>query len=93
MAKFTTEEANSSIIVRAESQLKDGVHQYWVFGVNDGDGNYYDWKDPSLNGSATDSEQKIAIFNCLTTICEKKVIKPVVSTESNEDIINTTVGS
>ena len=93
MAKFTEEEANNSLIVRAESILKDNVHQYWVFGVNDSDGNYYDFKQKTLGGSATDAEQKTAIFDCLTTMCEKIGVKPVITDEKNTDIIDTTVGS
>jgi len=93
MGHFTTEEANNSMIVRAEAILKNDVHQYWVFGVNDTDGNFCDWKDKDLSGSATDSEQKATIFTHLTTMCQKLGVKPTISGSTNNDIVDTTVGS
>lgn len=92
MAKFTTEEANGCTITRAEKIAKDGIHNYWVFGITDSDGNYHDWKDGDLADDADDAAQKLAIYTHLTVECEKKMAKPVITNISNNDIINTTVG-
>jgi hypothetical protein len=92
MANFTTEEANACTISRAEKVTKDGVHLYWIFGINDSDGNYHDWKDTELVGNADDATQKAAIHSHLVNECTKKPAKPVIINISNDDIINTTVG-
>jgi len=92
MANFTAEEASGCTITRAEKVSKDGVHQYWVFGITDIEGNYHDWKDSDLAESADDAAQKSAISDHLTTSCNKRGSKPVITNVSNDDIINTIVG-
>ena len=93
MPFFTVTESNLSTIIRVERIEKDGVHQNWVFAINDEDGNYYDWKDTELGASASNDEQRIAIHNFLTTKCNKKPAKPIIIKSTNTDIINTTVGA
>ena len=89
---FNSDEANASNIVRAERQEKDGVHQYWVFGVEDEDGNYCDWKDTTLGASASYAEQRTAIHTHLTTACYKIPAQPVILLEESA-VIGTTVGA
>jgi len=68
MAIFTTDEANASKIVRMESFKQDGVHAYWVFGIECADGNYSDWTDLTLPESATKAEIKTRILEYLTGV-------------------------
>ena len=93
MALFTTEQANDSNIVRAESVLTDGVHSYWVFGIEDADGVYYDWKDVTLGATASDSDQRTGIHDFLIGNCEKKNPSPFITIESSDTVIGTTVGA
>lgn len=93
MSLFTTEQANNSNISRAESITTDGSHSYWVFGVIDEDGIYYDWKDHTLVGTASNQEQKTAIHDYLVANCEKKTPQPVIQTSTSDDIIDTLVGA
>ncbi|CAG7581081.1 MAG: hypothetical protein SLAVMIC_00654 [uncultured marine phage] len=93
MGLFTSDEANASNIVRAESIESDGSHSYWVFGIEDEDAIYYDWKDATLSGTASNADQKVAIHDFLTSNCEKKVPTPVITVNANDEIIGETVGS
>ena len=92
MSLFTTTQANNSNIVRAESVKSDDTHSYWVFGIEDEDGTYYDWSDNTLSGTATSSEQRTSIHDYLITNCEKKEPTPVITVISS-DVIGTTVGA
>jgi hypothetical protein len=92
MALFTADQADNSSIVRAERVDEDGVHKYWVFGIQDTDANYYDWTDNTLGASASSAEQRTAIYDFLTVNCEKIVPQPVI-TLATSDILGTVVGA
>lgn len=93
MPTFNSEQANLSNIVRAEQISKDGEHSHWVFGVEDEDGIYYDWKDTTLGASASTAEQKSAIHNFLVQNVQKQQPRPVIQIQSSDEIIGTTVGA
>jgi hypothetical protein len=92
MSHFTTEEANACTITRAEKVSKDGIHLYWVFGINDADGNYHDWKDTELAEDADDTTQKTSIHTHLINKCTKKPAKPVIIVNTSDSIIGQTIG-
>ena len=93
MAFFTSNQANASSIVRAESVTSNGTHTHWVFGIIDEDGNYCDWSDSTLSATASNSEQRTAIHDHLTTSCEKVPAPPTILHIDNDDIIDTVVGA
>lgn len=91
MSLFTTEQANASNIVRAESVTSNGTHTHWVFGVTDEDVNYYDWSDSVTSATATNDEQRVAIHDYLTSSCEKVQALPTIIHIDNTDIVDTVV--
>lgn len=91
MANFTTQQAQACTYVRCESFKVDGVHQYWVIGVIDEDGLYYEWPNEVLPGSADETAVKASSLTTLTGM-EKLTPQPVKSTDTMDNIIGDTVG-
>ncbi len=92
MSYFTSSQANSSNIVRAERISKDGEHSHWIFGIEDEYGFYYDWQDSSLGATASTIEQKVSIHDYLVNNIEKQIPRPVLQIE-NSDIVGESVGA
>ena len=68
MADFTSTQADACKIVRMEQKKNGSSHVSWVFGVVDGDKNYYDWEDLDTSATASKSTIKTAIKNKLLTM-------------------------
>ena len=81
MALFTTQEASASTISRCEARFSDTGNtqlMYYVFGVNDADGTYYDWKNRDLPAGSDNATIKSSIYGHLIS----GVTKVAISTES-----------
>ena len=93
MANFTNEESMNCVIQRCESVQSDGVHQYYVFAVIDDNGEYYEWTDNVLSGTATDLEIKTSVCDRLCSNIDKKVPGPVIAHIPSSTIIGSTISS
>lgn len=91
MALFTTGEADACVMARCEAVTKDGSHDYYVFGVIDADGNYYDWIDATLAEGATDVQVKAAVHAHLIAEVDKQPAPSVYSATTDNDIIGDTL--
>lgn len=90
MATFTEGQVDSCTITRCESFKTDGVHDYWVIVVVDENGCTYEYRDETTAGDADDPTIKAAIRAVMLTK-EFKAMPPVKSTESNDDMVGTTL--
>ena len=74
MALFTTQEASASTITRCECIFSDSGQTnclYYVMGITDADGIYYDWKDFTTPHGSDADVIKLAIYDYLTTNVNK----------------------
>jgi len=88
MAYFTPQEASASTISRCQAIFSDTgqtQHSYYVFGVNDEDGKYYDWKNFDLAGGADNTTIKSSIYNHLISGVTKSY--PKTESSANDDSI------
>ena len=84
MALFSEAEAEACTIVRMENKQKGGSFAGWIIGVEDAEGNYYDWLDDSTAVGVAKGAMKTAISNYLQTNIEKVTSTPVVHSSIEE---------
>ena len=94
MALFSSAEADACTIVRMELKQKNGSFYGWVIGVEDAEGNYYDWTDNSTAVGATKSVMKANIKSYLEDNVEKiTTTKPTYTVaEETEKGLGETIG-
>ena len=71
MANFTETEANACTITRLDKKMVGDTFKSMIVGVNDADGNYYDWADITLSETATKAEIKTAVSTHLQTMTKQ----------------------
>lgn len=91
MAVFTGTQADACIFDRCESFKIDGVHTYWVINMIDENGCSYEWRDETLPGTADETAVRASVKATLITT-EVKVVPPVKSVDTMDDIIGQTIG-
>jgi hypothetical protein len=91
MAKFTTAEANACTIQKCSKNELASVHQFYIFGVTDDNGYYYEWSDEDLAAGASHGQVKVAIRNHLTTNVDKITPPPTIVETDDTTIVGQTV--
>ena len=66
MAHFTYNQASSSKLESARKEFVDGSFGYWVLRVSGSDGEYHQFVDHDLTGSATVAQVKAKLIGHLT---------------------------
>ena len=66
MAHFTYNQASSSKLESARKEFVDGSFGYWVLRVSGSDGEYHQFVDHNLTGSATVAQVKAKLIGHLT---------------------------
>ena len=66
MAQFTYNQASSSKLESARKEFVDGSFGYWVLRVSGSDGEYHQFVDHDLTGSATVAQVKAKLIGHLT---------------------------
>ena len=66
MAQFTYNQASSSKLESARKEFIDGSFGYWVLRVSGSDGEYHQFVDHDLTGSATVAQVKAKLIGHLT---------------------------
>ena len=66
MAHFTYNQASSSKLESARKEFIDGSFGYWVLRVSGSDGEYHQFVDHNLTGSATVAQVKAKLIGHLT---------------------------
>ena len=66
MAQFTYNQASSSKLESARKEFVDGSFGYWVLRVSGSDGEYHQFVDHNLTGSATVAQVKAKLIGHLT---------------------------
>ena len=66
MAQFTYNQASSSKLESARKEFIDGSFGYWVLRVSGSDGEYHQFVDHNLTGSATVAQVKAKLIGHLT---------------------------
>ena len=66
MAHFTAAQASSSKLESARKEIIDGSFGYWVLRVSGSDGEYHQFVDHDLTGSATVAQVKAKLIGHLT---------------------------
>ena len=66
MAHFTEAQAQSSKLDSARKEFTDGNFAYWVLRVSGSDGQYHQFVDHNLTGSATVAQVKAKLIGHLT---------------------------
>jgi len=92
MATFSQTEAEACVVKRCESVLSNSTHQYYVFAVNDDNGEYYEWSNQTLGASASHIDIKNSIVSHLQTE-EKRNPSPIITHVSDSGVIGATVSS
>jgi hypothetical protein len=93
MALFTPQEASGATISKCQAKFSDvgqTQHMYYIFAVNDAEGNYYDWKDHDLASGSDQATIKSAIYDKLITMHKKDVNTE--STMTDDDIVGSNPG-
>ena len=67
MAQFTYNQASSSKLESARKEFVDGSFGYWVLRVSGSDGEYHQFVDHNLTGSATVAQVKAKLIGHLTS--------------------------
>ena len=75
MAQFTEAQASSSKLESANKEFIDGSFGYWVLRVSGSDGQYHQFVDHQLTGSATIAQIKSALFGHLNE--QEYYVEPV----------------
>ena len=66
MAHFTEAQAEASKLESARKEFVDGSFGYWVLRVSGSDGEYHQFVDHNLTGSATVAQVKAKLIGHLT---------------------------
>ena len=66
MANFTAAQASSSKLESAKKEFIDGSFGYWILRVSGSDGQYHQFVDHQLTGSATIAQIKAQLVGHLT---------------------------
>ena len=66
MAQFTYNQASSSKLESTRKEFVDGSFGYWVLRVSGSDGEYHQFVDHDLTGSATVAQVKAKLIGHLT---------------------------
>ena len=66
MAHFTAAQASSSKLESVRKEFVDGSFGYWVLRVSGSDGEYHQFVDHDLTGSATVAQVKAKLIGHLT---------------------------